>query len=298
MKVFDCFMFSDENMLLKLRLNVLNKFVDKFIISEAIYTHDGKSKKLNFDINNFQEFKKKIEYIIVKNQPKNLLAENKNDNQDQIAEKKIINSIRRDNFQREELLGGISQANKDDLIIVSDLDEIPNLDNLNIKEISNEILIFKQKMFYYKFNLYYKDFVWFGSKATKKKNFLSPQWIRNIKNKQYPIWRLDTLLSKTKYNNIKFIDDGGWHFTCIKDPEEVHKKLLSFAHHQDYEDSKISLNDLKKKMNEKKILYDHSLDKKNQNKWNSNIELKKIDLKYLPFYLKKNKSIFSKWLED
>ena len=153
-------------------------------------------------------------------------------------------------------------------------------------------------MFYYKFNLYYKDFVWFGSKATKKKNFLSPQWIRNIKNKQYPIWRLDTLLSKTKYNNIKFIDDGGWHFTCIKDPEEVHKKLLSFAHHQDYEYSKISLNDLKKKMNEKKILYDHSLDKKNQNKWNSNIELKKIDLKYLPFYLKKNKSIFSKWLED
>ncbi len=298
MKVFDCFMFSDENMLLKLRLNILNKFVDKFIISEAIYTHDGKSKKLNFDINNFQEFKKKIEYIIVKNQPKNLLAENKNDNQDQIAEKKIINSIRRDNFQREELLGGISQANKDDLIIVSDLDEIPNLDNLNIKEISNEILIFKQKMFYYKFNLYYKDFVWFGSKATKKKNFLSPQWIRNIKNKQYPIWRLDTLLSKTKYNNIKFIDDGGWHFTCIKDPEEVHKKLLSFAHHQDYEDSKISLDDLKKKMNEKKILYDHSLDKKNQNKWNSNIELKKIDLKYLPFYLEKNKSIFSKWLED
>ena len=89
MKVFDCFMFSDENMLLKLRLNILNKFVDKFIISEAIYTHDGKSKKLNFDINNFQEFKKKIEYIIVKNQPKNLLAENKNDDQDQIAEKKI-----------------------------------------------------------------------------------------------------------------------------------------------------------------------------------------------------------------
>ena len=298
MKIFDCFMFSDENMLLKLRLNELNKFVDKFIISEATYTHDGKSKELNFNIDNFQEFKKKIEYIVVKDQPHNLLIENNDDDHEQIAEKKIINSIRRDNFQREQLFKGIAQANKDDLIIVSDLDEIPNLNNLDIEKISNEILIFKQKMFYYKFNLYYENFIWFGSKATRKKNFISPQWIRNIKNKQYPSWRLDTLLSKTKYNNIKFINDGGWHFTCIKDPEEVHKKLLSFAHHQDYEDSKISLNDLKKKMSEKKILYDHSLDKKNQNKWNSNIELKKIDSKYLPLYLNNNKDIFSHWFED
>ena len=103
MKIFDCFMFSDENMLLKLRLNELDQFIDKFIISEAVYTHDGNTKKLNFDINNFKEFKKKIEYIVVKDQPQNLLIKNKNDNQNQIAEKKIVNSIRRDNFQREQL---------------------------------------------------------------------------------------------------------------------------------------------------------------------------------------------------
>jgi len=291
-------MFSDENMLLKLRLNELDQFIDKFIISEAVYTHDGNPKKLNFDINNFKEFKKKIEYIVVKDQPQNLLIKNKNDNQNQIAEKKIVNSIRRDNFQREQLLKGISQANKDDLIIISDLDEIPNLNNLDLEKITNEILIFKQKMFYYKFNLFYEGFAWFGSKATKKKNFISPQWIRNIKNKQYPIWRFDALFSKTKYNNIKFIDDGGWHFTCIKKPEDVQKKLLSFAHHQDYEDSKMSLDDLKKRMYEKKVLYNHNLDKKDQSKWHTNIELKKINLKHLPLYLNKNKDSFSEWLED
>ena len=72
------------------------------------------------------------------------------------------------------------------------MDEIPNLKDFNLETVDNEILIFKQKMFYYKFNLYYESFVWFGTKATKIKNFLSPQWLRNVKNKFYPVWRLDT----------------------------------------------------------------------------------------------------------
>ncbi len=298
MKIYDCFMFSDENMILLIRLNELNKYIDKFIITEAAYTHDGSPKKLNFDINNFREFKKKIEYVVVKNQPENLIKENIDDSKSVKSEKKIINSLRRENYQRNQILQGINQADQEDLIIVSDLDEIPNLEGIMFQKIKNEILIFKQKMFYYKFNLHYPNFTWFGPKATKKKNLISPQWLRNIKNKKYSFLRLDTLWSDNKYMNIRFIENGGWHFTCIKKPEDVKKKLSTFLHHQDFEDSKVSLDDLKKKMREKKVLYDHSLDKKNQNKWDTDIELKKIDKNYLPNFINENFHKYLEWVEN
>ena len=54
-------------------------------------------------------------------------------------------------------------------------------------------------MFYYKFNLLYPSTPWFGSKACKKKNFFSPQWLRNTKQKKYPLWRFDIIFSKKKY---------------------------------------------------------------------------------------------------
>ena len=72
MKLYDCFMFYDEKLLLEIRLNILNKFVNKFVISEAKYLHNGKPKKLNFNINDFSEFRNKIEYIIVENQPEGI----------------------------------------------------------------------------------------------------------------------------------------------------------------------------------------------------------------------------------
>jgi len=297
MKIYDCFMFSDEKMLLDIRLNTLNKFVDKFIITEATYLHNGESKKLNFNINDFSKFKNKIEYIVVENQPSSIILEDENDNLIKRDEKKIFNSIQRDNYQREQLISGLKKLDEDDIIIISDLDEIPNLNNFNLKEINNEIIVFKQKMFYYKINLVYENFIWFGSKALKKKNFISPQWLRNIKNKTYPFWRLDTLFSKKKYNNIKFIENGGWHFTCIKEPIDIHKKLLTFAHHQDYERSNISLFDLEKKVKEKRVLYDHKTDKKNESKWFSDEILKKIELKYLPNIILQNKTKFQNWLD-
>ena len=99
-----------------------------------------------------------------------------------------------------------------------------------------------------------------------------------------------------KYSNIKFIEDGGWHFTCIKKPKEIHQKLLTL-HHQDYEDSKIDLSDLEKKVLEKKVLYDHDKDKKNQNKWSSDKILKKIDLKFLPEVISNSKIKYKDWID-
>ena len=297
MKIYDCFMFSDEKILLDIRLNSLNKFVDKFIITEANYLHNGDPKKLNFNINEFSKFKDKIEYIIVKDQPLNILSENKNDSLIKKDEKKIFNSILRDNYQREQLRNGLKKLDDDDVIIISDLDEIPNLDNFNLKKINNEIIFFKQKMFYYKLNLFYENFVWFGSKAIKKRNFISPQWLRNIKNKKYPFWRIDTLFSRKKYNNIKFVENGGWHFTCIKKPIDIHKKLQTFAHHQDYERSNMSLFEIEKKIKEKKILYNHKADKKNQNKWFSDEILQKIKLEHLPEFIIQNKNKYDEWID-
>ena len=297
MKIYDCFMFSDEKMLLDIRLNSLNRFVDKFIITEASYFHNGQPKKLNFNINEFSEFKKKIEYIVVSEQPSDLYLFNDKDSSVERDRKKIFNSIRRDNFQRDQLMNGLKVLDEEDVIILSDLDEIPNFENIDLKTINNEIVIFKQKMFYYKFNLYYKDFIWFGSKALKKKNFISPQWLRNIKSKNYPFWRLDTYFSKKKYNNIRFVENGGWHFTCIKRPEDIHKKLLTFAHHQDYESSEITLQELKNKINEKRVLYDHVADKKIGNKWFSEKLLQKIESNLLPSYLRKNLDKFKNWFD-
>ena len=72
MNIYDCFMYFDEDLLLDLRLNHLNQFVKKFVITEATYTHNGSKKKLKFDINNFKKFKDKIIYLVVNEEPKNI----------------------------------------------------------------------------------------------------------------------------------------------------------------------------------------------------------------------------------
>ena len=72
-------MYFDEDMILDIRLNTLNQYVDKFIICEAKFNHSGKKKNLNFDFNRFKKFENKIEYIILEQQPKNLKIINHDD---------------------------------------------------------------------------------------------------------------------------------------------------------------------------------------------------------------------------
>ena len=115
------------------------------------------------------------------------------------------------------------------------IDEIPNLEDNNIKIIKNKIIFFKQKYFHYKFNLKLEKYIWHGSKACKKKNLISPQWLRNIKSKAYSFWRIDTLFSKKKYQDIKFIERGGWHFSNLKNVADIEKKMKTYLHHREYE---------------------------------------------------------------
>ena len=289
-------MYFDEDLLLDLRLNSLNKFVKKFVISEATYTHNGNKKDLKFDINKFQKFKDKIVYLIVDNQPTNILDLIEGESKEKRGEKLILNGMARDYFQRENLKRGLAGINDEDLVLISDLDEIPNFKELNFTKIKNNILIFEQKMFYYKLNLFYSDFTWLGTKATKYKNFISPQWLRNIKGKNYSKWRIDTWFSKEKYSNLLFIKNGGWHFTCLRTPEELEKKLLNFAHHYEYEESGLKISDLKKLINEKRVMYDHNVDQKGY-KWSGKSILRKIDEKLLPDYVSSNISKYSEWLD-
>ncbi len=296
MKIYDCFQFFDEEMLLNVRLNILDKFVHKFVISEATYTHNGKPKKLLFDINKYKKFKDKIIYIIVDKPPPNVEDINENDSHDIISSKTQSNAYKRHIFQLEETRKGISEANPEDIIIVGDLDEIPNLENINFKAIKEKLIFFKQKMFYYKFNLYYK-MPWYGSKACKKKYLKSAEWLQWIKNKKYPLWRIDIIFSKKKYNDIKFILDGGWHFTNIKSAKDIEKKLKSFVHYKDFESGGLKISDLEKLINTKRVMYNHGVDKK-ENKWLKGEKLETLKLEMMPKYIKENYQIYKEWLDE
>ena len=132
MKIFDCFMYFDEDVVLDLRLNTLNKFVDNFVIVESIFTHKGEKRNLNFNIKKFEKFKDKIIYLIYDKQPKEILNKEiqKNDHGGY-----IINALLRENGQRNFISEGLKFANDDDLILISDVDEIPNLENINLKNL-------------------------------------------------------------------------------------------------------------------------------------------------------------------
>ncbi len=289
MKIIDCFMYFDEDMLLDLRLNIMNKYVNKFVICEATYNHKGIEKKLNFDIKKYKKFEDKIVYTVLEKKPPNL----KNTGKDETSNI-LHNSITRDIFQRNYLMQKIQMFDENDLIFISDLDEIPNLEKFNkIKSIN----IFCQKMFFYKFNLIYPNFTWYGTRACKKKYLNSPQWLRNIKPKNYNFWRLDTLFSTKKYRNLNFVHEGGWHFTNIKKPKDIHFKMSNFAHHLEYENSGLNISNLEEKIKNKKVFYDHFADKSKTDKWNSNIDLEIVNDKFLPSFLVKNKNLYKEWLE-
>ena len=289
-------MFFDEEMLLDLRLNILDKFVDKFVIVESSYTHSGKEKKLIFDINKYSKFKKKINYIVLNDRPKGIEEINNNDSDGEISRKEILNALKRENLQRDTIFDGLNDADKNDWVIISDLDEIPDLTNINFNNIKNKIIFFKQKVFYYKLNLELKNLRWIGTKACRKKHLKSPQWLRNLKDKIYPKWRVDILFSEKKYSDIFFIENGGWHFSFVKKPEDIEKKLKSYLHHREYDIDPVGIDKIKNLINSKSVIYDHRVDQ-TQYKFGGGQKLEKIDLDFLPRYISSNKEKYLDWLE-
>ena len=293
MKIYDCTTFYSEHMMLDLRFNILNEHVHKFVVIESTYSHSGKKKKLNFDINNYSKFKDKIIYKVIDYEPTNI--ESITNESPQYL--KRINSLKRIELSYNFMENAIENANGEDLIILSDNDEIPNLNSSSFKNTNKNLIIFKQLFFYYKFNLLYDLMPWFGSRACKKKNLKSFSWLKNIKNKKYPFWRLDVYFSNLKSANVEIINDGGWHFTNLKSPKELFEKMENFGHHDEFDISGITLEDIEKNMREKKVFYNHFADKGSQDKWEYEYELKKASLDILPNYLQVNKEKYKNWLD-
>ncbi len=296
MKIFDCFMYFDEEILLDLRMNILDKYVDYFVIVESTFTHKGEKRKLHFNHKRFEKFENKIIYLVYDEKPKDIKEILKNDIEPDISNKFIINALLRENGQRNFIINGLKDADDDDYILVSDVDEIPNLEEVDFSKINQKILLFRQDMFYYKFNLNLPNFSWTGTKGCKKRNFISPQWLRNIKDRKYNFLRFDTFFSKTKYMDIKIIDNGGWHFTNLKNAKEIEYKLKSYLHHREFDVNPISSDEIKKIMNDKIAIYDLSLDKRTQ-KIGHGKKLQKYSLEKLPKFLQNNIVNYQEWID-
>jgi beta-1,4-mannosyl-glycoprotein beta-1,4-N-acetylglucosaminyltransferase len=296
MKIFDCFMYFDEEIVLDLRLNVLNKYVDYFVIVESRFTHKGDERSLKFNHKKFEKFKEKIIYLVYDEENLNIEKISIDDNQGEKSRKYIINATYRENGQRNFILKGLNKANNDDLILISDVDEIPNLENLNLNKINQKIILFKQDMFYYKFNLKLPNLIWTGTKACKKKYLTTPQWLRNIKDRKYPFYRLDIIFSKTKYIDIKYINDGGWHFSNVKTAEEIEHKLKSYLHHREFDENPMSKNEINEIIKNKQAIYDLKVDKK-INKIGDGSKLEKYNLDKLPKFLQNNLTKYQDWID-
>ena len=264
MAIYDCFQYFNEDHIVDLRLHILDKFVDHFIISESTKTHQGKDKKINFDKNNFPKFKHKIKLII---------ADYKEDIN---FEKHTGGESPIEKHQRNRLIDGIKEASPEDLIILSDSDEIPDLTKIPQIDKSKKFIAFSQKMFMYKLNLQNLDESnWIGSKITKRKNITSMQKLRDLKFKKYPFWRIDK-------RNLQIIN-GGWHFSYLQTPEQIINKIKSFSHGE-YDNNTIS-----KKVIEEKIL-------KNEDIFSRGYSLEKVEIdESFPEFIRKNKQKFLKW---
>lgn len=294
MRVLDCTTYYEEDLMMDLRFNILNNYVDKFIVSEATFTHSGNPKKIKFNPNNFKKFKNKIIHIVVDDDPVSKINKDTN-----VPSLKRLNSIKRIEFQRNEIFKAIDKTNDNDYVIYSDNDEIPNLENIDLSKNKSKIVLFKQKLYYYKFNLSYPKVDWFGSKACKIKDLKNISWLRNIKTKKYNLLRLDILFSDTKYINLKIVENGGWHFTNLKTPEELYRKYLNDEMHSEFETKEVNLKDIENKVVEKKVNYNHFIDSRSsiQDKQENQFNLIKVNLDLLPDYIKNNVNKYKDWID-
>ena len=266
MKIYDCCIYFDENLMLDMRFNILNEHVDKFVVVEATRDHSGNPKKLNFDINSFKKFKEKIIYHVVEDIPREV----KN------YKKGWSPNFYRENFHRDSISKAIENCDPEDLILISDADEIPNFDTINSSKIKKFALL-RQKNFYYKINLQSEN-EWLGTGICYKKYLKSPQWLRNKRFLRRGFLR--RLFFKTQ-----IINDGGWHFSFLKTPEDIIKKMNAYGH-----------GELAFKTDKQKI--ENSI-KSKEFFINPKIKLRKVSIdKTYPNYIKNNLSMFKSWIDN
>ena len=290
MKIIDTTTFFEENMIMDIRFNILNPYVDKFIVCESLYSHSGKKKNINFNVNDYPKFKNKIIHIILEDEPFDLI-----NGEDLSVQDKRLNSIIRIRTQRNYIKKFLKEFSPDDYIIHSDNDEIPNLENFDLRMVKKKFVIFKQQIFYYKLNLSLPNLNWFGSKACKIKHLRSIDFLRNIKNREYSLFRIDTLFSDNKQNSVELVKNGGWHFSNLKTYEDLEKKYLNDENHAEYELQNSSIKKIQDNIERKVIPYNYQAKKDSLDRFNET-SLTKVDTDILPEYIKKNINIFKEWI--
>ena len=189
----------------------------------------------------------------------------------------------------------MNEFSPDDYIIYSDNDEIPNLENFDLRMVKKKFVIFKQQIFYYKLNLSLPNLNWFGSKACKLKYLRSVDFLRNIKNREYSFFRIDTLFSDNKQNSVELVKNGGWHFSNLKTYEDLEKKYLNDENHAEYELQNSSIQKIQDNVERKVIPYNYQAKKDSLDRFNET-SLTKVDTAILPEYIRKNINTFKEWI--
>jgi len=220
--IYDTFSFFNELDLLEIRLNELNDVVDKFVICEANFTHSGLYKPFNFadHLERFEKFNHKICY---------LPYQKANDS----------NSWKNEYNQRNYISNTFTDLKDDDIIILSDLDEIPNKEILeNLKVEDGKIYNLIQKLYFYYLNVKCTNIIWTGSQIFKLSTF------RNSGNCLTDFRRSNNLGFQSKNCNVPKVnvDNGGWHFSYLGGIDKVKEKMKSFMHQEMV--SSINLNNI------------------------------------------------------
>jgi len=225
--IYDCFSFFNELDLLEIRLNVLKDVVDKFVLVEAGETHTGKPKPLYFKENEprFAEFRDRIIYIGIEKFPAVCQT-----------------SWGRENYQRNMIAEGLKGAKDDDIVLISDLDEIPRPEKIAEYATLPGVKAFDQT--YYAFYLNYRNVRqqwWLGTRMVSYRDFCHAfDGIDVYRDEFLPEWVNEgTTASKIRCRKLPrsrggqhVIKNGGWHFTCLGGAEAVAKKIASFAHEE------------------------------------------------------------------
>jgi beta-1,4-mannosyl-glycoprotein beta-1,4-N-acetylglucosaminyltransferase len=239
------------------------------VVVESNRTWQNNIKKFNFNIKKFKKFAKKIIYIKVDDMPDG------------------NNPWLRENFQRNCIVRGLSKAEDNDLIIISDADEVPDPKKILNFDLKKKFGVFEQKQYYYKLNLLNSTKpIWYGSKACIKKYLKSPQWLRELKIKNRPFWRID------KINLNYSIEDGGWHFCNLKTPKQLVYKYKNIC---EYEDNYVFFNKINKNFLNNKAVKKNINNRKDIIGRKDIFEKQSIDSTF-PTYILNNINKFKHWI--
>jgi beta-1,4-mannosyl-glycoprotein beta-1,4-N-acetylglucosaminyltransferase len=223
MKIIDSFIFYNELDLLEYRLSILNEYVDFFILVESMYTFTGKPKKLYYheNMDRFNKFNHKIIYIKVTDFPYKEPNMNYKEN----------HQWKNEYHQRCQIALGIEKLipylNNDDIIITSDVDEIPNptilqnIKNDTIHYDKNNLNRLELDMYYYNLKFRLGDGAnWHGIKLF---NFGTYKQIK-LTFQQMRVWE--------HTHHVPIIKNGGWHLSYFGDKEFIKNKIMAFSHQE------------------------------------------------------------------